>query len=433
MYFTSHDIQARRARLAAKWNAILKNDEAVLVHSGHPLQKPGGLDQTYPFLPHPAYYWLTGRRREGEVLLYNPAAGWIEFQTPFTKEQAVWEGEKNDLLVQVPGRDASELTAYVQQEKFTAAYDLGQTSNYKAEGKAFELNTAMDVVRRVKDAAEVAMIRGIADIANAGYRAIVETLRPGITEKELHIAYESAIYRAGAQTVPYESIVGSGPNAAILHALPTQRVIGEGELVLVDAGADVLDYCVDITRTYASSPSVNDRQKALYDLVLKVQLACIDMCRPGNWWRDVHNTAAHMFTEGLKELGILKGELSTLLEKEVVALFFPHGLGHLVGLRVRDVGHAENLSPKTYFGARLRVDIQLEAGHLITVEPGLYFIDALLNDPEKHTAFKEDVDWNELAHWKGLGGVRIEDNLLITEGGPDNLTSVVDKAAGLVS
>ncbi|RYY59435.1 MAG: M24 family metallopeptidase, partial [Chitinophagaceae bacterium] len=111
--------------------------------------------------------------------------------------------------------------------------------------------------------------------------------------------------------------------------------------------------------------------------------------------------------------------------------FFPHGLGHLVGLRVRDTGHAENLNPKAYFGARLRVDIQLEPGHLITVEPGLYFIDALLQDPEKQAQFKENVDWSELEHWKKIGGVRIEDNLLVTEGAPDNLTSVVDKASAL--
>ncbi|RYY38950.1 MAG: aminopeptidase P family protein [Chitinophagaceae bacterium] len=427
MYFTAQDIQARRARVAAQWNDILHNDEAVLVHSGHPIQKPGGLDQTYAFLPHPSYYWLTGRRREGEVLLYTRDGGWTEFQTPFTKEQAVWEGEKNDLLVQSAGMDISKLSDHLSKTKYANVYDLGQTEHYTAKGKAFELNTAMDRQRRIKDAAEVQLVRSLADVANEGYRAIQSTLRPGISERELFIAYESAIYRAGAQGVPYDSIVGSGTNAAILHALPTKRIIGEGELVLVDAGAEIADYCVDITRTYASSPSINERQKALYALVLKVQLACIDLCRAGNWWRDVHNKAATMFTEGLKELGILKGDLTALLEKEVVSLFFPHGLGHLVGLRVRDTGHAENLEPKTYFGARLRVDIQLEPGHLITVEPGLYFIGALLNDSAKQQQFKDDIDWTELEHWKGLGGVRIEDNILITDGEPDNLTVVIEK------
>ncbi|RYY90803.1 MAG: Xaa-Pro dipeptidase, partial [Chitinophagaceae bacterium] len=343
----------------------------------------------------------------------------------------VWEGEKADLLVQGPGQDIGTLTSFVSDHKFAQVYELGQTPAYTPSGKAFELNTALDRQRRIKDDAEVKLVRSLANVANAGYRAIVATLRPGISEKELNLAYENAIYRAGAQGVPYESIVGSGPNAAILHALPTQKIINDGELVLVDAGAEVVDYCVDITRTYASSPSINERQKALYDLVLKVQLACIDLCRAGNWWRDVHNKAATLFTEGLLELGILKGQRTTLLEKEVVSLFFPHGLGHLVGLRVRDTGHAENLEPKTYFGARLRVDIQLEPGHLITVEPGLYFIGALLNDPEKRKQFSDDVNWAELEHWKNIGGVRIEDNILITSGAPDNLTSVIDKQTSL--
>ncbi|GAB4091304.1 aminopeptidase P N-terminal domain-containing protein [Flaviaesturariibacter terrae] len=430
MYFTTNDIAARRARLAKKWNAILQPDEAVLVHSGDPVPKPGGLDQTYPFLPHPSYYWLTGRRREGEVLLYGPGTGWIEFQTPFTREQAVWEGDKHDLLVSDPGQDISRLSNYLGTQKFKSIYELGQTPSYKPEGTAFALNTALDQTRRVKDAAEVALVRQLAGFAAEGYKAIEAALRPGISERELQVVYESAIARAGAQGLPYDSIVGSGRNASILHALPTQKIIGEGELVLVDAGAELVDYCVDITRTYASSAATS-RQKDLYALVLRVQEACIDLCRPGNWWRDVHGTAAKMFTEGLKDLGILKGDLSTLLEKEVIALFFPHGLGHLVGLRVRDTGQAENLAPKSYFGARLRVDIQLEAGHLITVEPGLYFIKALLDDAANRTKFRDEVAWDELAHWQEIGGIRIEDNILITDTAPDNLTAAVPKQSAL--
>lgn len=427
MPFTPQDIQQRRKRLAQKWDAILNNDEAVLVFSGAPVSKPGGLEQTYPFLPHPAYYWLTGRRREGEVLLYSKNDGWVEFQTPFTKEQAVWEGEKNDLLVAQPGKDISGLQDFLKAAQFRQVYELGQSGDYQPTGKAFELNTAMDQTRRVKDAAEVSFIRQIATIAAAGYQKIEEILRPGITEKELQLAYENEVYRHGGQAMPYESIVGSGRNAAVLHALPTQKVIGENELVLVDAGVDVYDYCVDITRTFGSSTNMGQRQKDLYQLVLSVQESCIDKCRPGHYWHEVHAHAAARFTEGLRDLGILKGSVDTLIQKEVVSLFFPHGLGHLVGLRVRDTGHAEQATPTVSFGARLRVDMQLEPGHLITVEPGLYFIKALLEDPEQKARFKEDINWQELEQWKDIGGVRIEDNILITETAPDNLTVAVPK------
>jgi Xaa-Pro aminopeptidase len=308
---------------------------------------------------------------------------------------------------------------------------LGQTGQPVITGKAFDLRTALDQVRRKKDESEIQLIRHAAEIASYGYNEIKRILRPGISEKEIQVTYESEIFRKGSHTVPYESIVGSGVNASILHALPTTKVIGDKELVLVDAGVDIYDYCVDITRTYGSSKEMPSQEKNLYQLVLSVQKACMDMSKPGVFWRDVHGRAATLFTEGLLQLGILKGDLSRLIEKEVVSAFFPHGLGHLVGLRVRDTGHEENTNPKSYFGARLRVDIQLEAGHLITVEPGLYFIKALLEAPDTRNKYKDDISWSELEKWMHVGGVRIEDNILITTDGNENLTACVEKSDGI--
>ncbi|HWH69502.1 MAG TPA: aminopeptidase P family protein, partial [Candidatus Sulfotelmatobacter sp.] len=428
--FSKKDIQARRQRLGAKWDAVLAPGEAVLVYSGAPIPKPGGLDQTYPFLPHPAYYWLTGRRREEEVVLYTKESGWMEFQKSIPAEEAIWEGAREDLLVDEKGRSLNELDAFLGTQKFSAVYRLGQQGG-PVEGKAFELRTALDQTRRIKDAAEVRLIRQLADIAAHGYRKIREVLRPGITEKDLQIAYEGEIFRQGAHTTPYDSIVGSGRNSAILHALPTRKVIGAGELVLVDAGADQYDYCVDITRTFASSDNPSSQQRDLYALVLRAHTECIALSKAGVWWRDVHLHAGRVITEGLVQLGVLKGSLDTLLEKEVGSVFFPHGLGHLVGLRVRDTGQEENLQPKKYFGARLRVDIQLQEGELITVEPGCYFIASLLESPEVQKEYRDYINWPELERWKDIGGVRIEDNILIRQDGNDNLTIGVPKDSGL--
>lgn len=429
MYFTKADINARRTRLAAQWNNVLKDDEAVLVYSGHPVQKPGGLDQTYPFLPHPSYFWLTGRRREEEVILYNKHTGWMEFQKTWTREQSVWEGEKKDLLVQEPGEDLQRLERYLETQHFSRVYQLGQVpGNPPAEGNTLTLRTLLDQTRRVKDAAEVTLIRHIADIAAYGYRELAQMIRPGISEMDVRLAFEMQTFRHGGHTVPYDTIVGSGSNASILHALPTAKTIGDNEFVLVDAGVSVYDYCVDITRTFPSSATMDTRHKALYELVLSVQQDCIAKTVAGAFWHDIHSYAAREFTRGLLQLGILKGDLSGLIEKEVIASFFPHGLGHLVGLHVRDTGQEENLSPRIYFGSRLRVDLQLEPGHLITVEPGLYFIKALLEDPEFIKKHREDINWNELEHWKNIGGVRIEDNILVTASGNENLTEAVPKA-----
>ncbi|MDQ4139637.1 MAG: aminopeptidase P family protein [Bacteroidota bacterium] len=427
MYFTNQDIQLRRQRLSLKWDSLLEPDEVVLVYSGEPISKPGGLDQTYPFLPHPAYYWLTGRRREGEVVLYNKNSGWVEFQKAITAEEAVWEGERTDLLVSEKGYNITELNSFLGKNKFSQIYKLGQIAI--TEGKTFDLRTALDQTRRQKDSSEVKLIKQLAQIATYGYQKIEEILRPGITEKEIQVVYEAEILKQGAHTVPYDTIVGSGPNSAILHALPTRKIIQENEFVLVDAGCDIYDYCVDITRTFPASEKISSQHKALYQLVLKAHTECIAMSKPGVFWRDVHNHAAKVITEGLLQLGVLKGSLSTLLEKEVVSVFFPHGLGHLVGLRVRDTGQEENLNPKKYFGARLRVDIELEENHLITVEPGCYFIKSLLDNPEIQSKYKEDIAWNEVEKWRQIGGVRMEDNILITPSGNDNFTIGVPKTS----
>lgn len=426
MYFNSQDIDARRRRLETKWNDLLSADEAVLVYSGEPIQKPGGLDQNYPFMSHPAYFWLTGRRRESEVVFYSRNTGWVEFQKNIPVEEAIWENDRTDLLVNTAGKPTTELQAFLAANKFANVYSLGQ-SGVAVEGKAFDLRTALDHVRRRKDSAEMKLIRHLAQIANIGYQEIEKVLRPGISERAIQVAYEGKIIEQGAHGVPYDTIVGSGTNSAILHALPTQRIVQEGEFVLVDAGVDMFEYCVDITRVYPSTTQISSQHKDLYALVLKAHTECIAMAKPGVMWRDVHLHAARVMAEGLKNFGVLKGSVDMLVEQEAISAFFPHGVGHLVGLRVRDTGHEENINPKTYAGARLRVDIELEEDHFITVEPGCYFIAPLLAAPHVRSKHRDAIDWDEVSKWMHVGGVRIEDNILITANGNDNLTIDVKK------
>ncbi|MGG5208610.1 M24 family metallopeptidase [Chryseobacterium sp. MIQD13] len=425
MYFSEEQIKTRREQISSLWNTVLKSNDAILIHSGEPIQKPGGLDSTYPFLPHPSYFWLTLRRRETEVLLYSRDLGWIEFHKEISNEDIFWEGEKNDILVSSPGKNINSLKNFLESQHFSRIFYLGQAKD--ASPEAFELRTLLDKTRRKKDALEVSFIRHIAEVANYGYQKIASVLKPGITEREVQIAYESEIFRKGADTVPYETIVGSGSNSALLHALPSQKIIKENEFVLVDAGADIFDYCVDITRTFYSSGEMSSQHKDLYSIVLKAYHECVAMSKAGVFWRDVHIHSAKVITEGLLQLGILKGNLSDLIEKEIVSLFYPHGVGHLVGLRVRDTGQEENLNPKTYFGARLRVDLELEENHLITVEPGCYFMPAILESAHQQKEFYDDINWDELKKWHNIGGVRIEDNILIKKDGNENLTNRIAK------
>lgn len=430
MIFLSAVYQERQHRLAKSWSTLLKPDDLVLVCSGEPVQKPGGLDQTYDFFPHPAYYWLTGHRRPRGIMAYSPTTGWTEYQRPLSPVDIVWEGSEGNFRCE---HTLIELEEILKRSLHSRVIRLGSPDtswgmNSDSDREfAWQLSLALDKTRRKKDEAEVQLIQKIAQMANAGYTRLQERLREGVTERELQLHYEHAVLLAGAEKMPYGSIVGSGENAAILHAVPTSKKIQKGELVLVDAGADIEDYCVDITRVFAVDGLWNSRQQVIYDLVLKAQTEAIAMCRPQIQWKDVHIKTARVIAEGLDQLGFWKSSVDAALESEAIAVFYPHGVGHLVGLKVRDTGCPEVTQAQRYCGARLRVDLPLEENFLVTVEPGCYFARAFIEDGGIRNKYKDIINWSVVDTWKDFGGVRLEDDILVTLEGPKNLTSCVKK------
>lgn len=409
----------------------------MLFYSGAPVQRPGGLDQNYAYQAHPSYYWISGNQRANSYVLYSPRLGWVDFHDPISLTEIIWEGAE-PTTTQSPSKSSANdthpqnLSAFLEKHQIDAVIDLAAPSNLMEASvneyeKFFALRLALHQQRRIKDAEEVALIERLANIASFGYKKIQSILRPGITEKEIQIEYEAEIARHDSEGVPYESIVGSGRRSAILHALPTAKVIGDEELILVDAGAEISQYCVDITRVFTISGHKTKQQQDLFDIVLAAQTKSIEKCRAGTEWYEVHNTSAQVIAEGLKSLGVLTGSNEELLSTGAVGLFFPHGVGHLVGLRVRDTGCEEVTHPKTYSGARLRVDFKIQPNYLLTVEPGCYFIEALLNQPENREKFKNQVNWQQTEKWLPVGGIRLEDDILITEGTPKNLTAFIPK------
>lgn len=416
------EIRSRRDRIASIWDDVLSRNEVVVIYSGSLIQKPGGLDQHYPFLVYPDYYWLTGRKREEEAILYNKDCGWVLFQKQIGPEEVVWEGERTDFFFEEEGIGMLQLNGFLISKKFEAVIRIGQMRTHLSK-RGRELKILLDQTRRKKDPAEIKLIRSAAGFASAGYKSIAKIIQPGVSEKELQIAYESAVWLHGDYFLPYDTIIGSGTNSSILHSIPSGRVVEANEFVLVDAGASFHGYNVDVTRVYASDRDMDSRHNALYDLVLATQKNCVTMLRPGLRWRDVHAKAAVQFTEGLHFLGLIKGSISELLEREIVSLFFPHGIGHLTGLGVRDTGQIELDQSTTCYGSRLRVDPVLEPGLVITVEPGLYFIEKLFKQASQQEKYRQFIDWEQLSNWICIGGVRIEDTILITQNGCENLTS----------
>ena len=417
-------IKRRRRAIEAEWNEV---GAVVLIGAGHPIPIPGRADRVYPFLAHSEYFYLTDHQRPGAVIAYDPQEGWREFVPAISADERLWSGALSDNA----GTPVSELGPWLARRRGRRVAQLGSPiPNAPSDAAvAAELRAHMDRVRRRKDNIELARMRLAADATCAGFAAAVPFIAPGISERALQIEIEAGFFRHGADTVAYDSIIASGPNAAVLHHLPTQRLLGAGELVLIDAGAEYRGYDCDVTRTYPVSGDFSAEQAEMYAIVLRVQRATIQRCRAGVEYRDIHLAAAFDVAQGLVDAGFLRGNAADLVEQGASALFFPHGIGHMVGLGVRDAGgyvpgRSRSEAPALRF---LRIDLPLEPGHVVTIEPGIYFPPHVLEDPEIRRQHRNTVVWNRVDRLRDFGGIRIEDNVLILEGGNEVLTRAIPK------
>lgn len=418
----AEQLQRRRDAVADAWNL---GDEVVLIGAGELIAIPGRGDLTYPFRAHSEYYYLTDRNLPGGVLAFDPHEGWLDFLTPIAVRERLWLGlppsQPDELSVQ-------KLPEWLGQRTQRAVACLG----VPPDGVSFdaelseELRFGLSRVRRPKDALELERMRVAERATSAGFATVVPLLQAGTTERAAQIEFEAEAFRHGADAMAYETIVASGPHSAALHFVPGPRAMQSGDLVLIDAGAEYLGYASDITRTYPVGGRFTPEQQELHALVRVAEQAAIEQCAPGVEWRDVHLTAARAIAEGLALVGILRGDPDSLVESGAVWLFFPHGIGHLVGLGVRDAGGrtAERRDDPPPF-PNLRIDLPLEAGMAVTVEPGIYLVPALLEDPERRARHRDQVVWDQVDRMLDFGGIRIEDNVLITPEGHEVITADV--------
>lgn len=289
-----------------------------------------------------------------------------------------------------------------------------------------ELRDALIRVRRPKDDVEVERMRVAAEATRAGFAELVPLIEPGRSERELQVALEAAFLRNGGDFLAFDTIVAAGDRAAVLHSVPTARATREGELLLVDAGAEFRGYASDVTRTYAVGGAFAREQALVYETVRQASEAAIAACRPGVEWREVHRAAALVVADGLVELGVLRGGRESLVESGAVTLFFPHGVGHMVGLGVRDAGSASDEVREPAPGLpRLRIDIPLAPRQAWTVEPGIYVVPSLL----ARARHRDHVIWDRVGQLGGFGGVRLEQNVLIGDDGCEVLTAAVPLAS----
>jgi len=247
------------------------------------------------------------------------------------------------------------------------------------------------------------LMQRAADIAAEAHCEAMKSVRPGMKEYELEALIERVFRQRGASAPAYTSIVGAGANATVLHYINNDGDLRDGDLVLVDAGAEYKGYASDITRTFPISGRFSEPQREIYELVLKAQKACVEMVRPGTTHDQLKQHSIKILTEGMVELGLLKGDPEKLIEEKKHEQFYMHGLGHMIGIDVHDVG-------RYYYGTESRA---LEPGVVMTVEPGIYISVDTKDIPEKYLGI----------------GVRIEDDVLCTQNGPRVLTTKVPKEA----
>lgn len=256
-------------------------------------------------------------------------------------------------------------------------------------------------LRLTKDDAALDAMRKAAALTARGHRRAMAATRAGLREYQLRAALEYEWGVRGSVRNAYSTIVGSGPNACVLHYRAGDRELQPGELVLVDAGCEVDYHAADVTRTWPVDGRFTPPQAAIYALVLKAQKAAIDHCRPGRTFESVHDLTVKVLVEGLVELGLLEGDVNKIIEEETFKRFYMHRTSHWLGMDVHDVG-----------GYHLRgTSRSLEPDMVLTVEPGLYIA------PDDDT-----VD----PKWRGIG-IRIEDDVRVTDGAPDVLTAEIPK------
>jgi Xaa-Pro aminopeptidase len=279
-------------------------------------------------------------------------------------------------------------------------------------------------------------MRAAARVTDLAHRAGMRATRPGVREAEVVAAMEAEIVRNGCVHAYLPIVTREGE---VLHDERHHRVLAAGDLLLADVGAETPGgWASDVTRTWPVTGTYSTTQRALYEIVLAAQQAAIDSVRPGVRYRDVHRTAGKELLRGLIALGLFRGDVEELYARGAAALFFPHGIGHLLGLDVHDLedlgdraGYAPGRTRSTNFGDRyLRLDRDLEPGMVVTIEPGYYRIPYLLERPEEVGELESALDRRVLSELADVRGIRIEDDVLVTESGADVLTASIPKAPG---
>lgn len=299
-----------------------------------------------------------------------------------------------------------------------------------------ELIKAVVAQRSFKSDAEIKEIEKALDVSHEMYATVMQMAKPGVYEREIVGKIEGIVGSSGGH-ISFPIILSI--NGETLHNHYHGNLLKEHRLLVADSGAESPEhYASDITRTFPVGGRFTAEQKDIYQVVLNSQLAAIEAIKPGKTYKEIHLLTAGVIARGLKDVGLMKGDMEEAVKQGAHALFFPHGLGHMMGLDVHDmedlgedyVGYDETVQRSEQFGlAYLRLAKELKPGFVLTVEPGVYFIPQLIDQWKEENKFSEFIDYSKVETFKGFGGIRIEDNVAVTGSGHRVLGKPIPKAA----
>jgi len=285
--------------------------------------------------------------------------------------------------------------------------------------------------RVIKSEEELAVLRYVNKVSSRAHMEVMRKVKPGMMEYQIEALFQYEVYHnGGCRHCSYTCICAAGHNSATLHyghaAAPNNRQIKDGEIVLLDMGAEYLCYGSDITRSYPINGKFTEDQKIIYESVLAAQDAVLNKMKAGVSWPDMHILANRVICEQLKKHGFLKGEVDEMLKHHIGALFMPHGLGHFLGIDTHDVGgYPEGVERIMEPGLKsLRTARVLEEGMVITVEPGIYFISAILDPALKDDEKSKFLVADRINQFRNFGGVRLEDDVIVLKDGIENMTQI---------
>ena len=440
--FAKETYISRRERLMQKIN------DGVILLLGNSEASTNYPSNTYKFRQDSSFLYFFGLNEPDLAAILDPQSGeQILFGNNVDMDDIIWMGPQPTIAekgakvgiihtepfaalgtylaqAQKEGRKVHYLPPYRNYNKILLNSLLNIPIPALKEQASLELINAVVDLRIVKEECELEEIHKACDIGYEMHFTAMKLAKLGMVEQQLAGVMEGIAHSKGAMT-SFPTILSQ--NGETLHNHSHHQILTDGRLIVIDAGAENnMNYCSDFTRTIPSSGKFTQQQKEVYNIVAAANNLAQEMAKPGLTYKEVHLASCHVLAQGLTDLGLMKGNVDEAVAAGAHALFMPHGLGHNMGLDVHDmedlgqiyVGYDNETRPSTQFGlASLRMGRMLKPGYVLTVEPGCYFIPALIDQWEAEGTNKDFINFEALKAYRTFGGIRLEDDIVITENG----------------